>query len=247
MIIAGAPHTRKIDNMNQMPPIGNRFTQRNKLLCWTLSGTLGVVALSGCTKDSTSEASGAPATRVCASTLDTSAAAALKRISGTDEFTEPGTESHTSTSKNTFSLSSAVENLHGTASQRTKCTVFKADDKSGHPLIEIDFEAAANHPDKRSALKRNSPKITVYSIGAYAATNANFGATLFFTCTTKGPEGVKPYVKANMYSSGDQFAEEDTSRDRMTILNSISRQLAEKLGCAKAASLPAKIPAPMTK
>ncbi|MEU0200835.1 MULTISPECIES: hypothetical protein [unclassified Streptomyces] len=232
--------------MNQMPPLGNQVDQKNKILLWTLCSALTVAALSGCSKDTTSEADGVSATQVCASTLNTSAAAALKRISGTDKFAElEGRSTADGASQKKFSLTSAVEGLHGTASERNQCTIYTAGDKSAHPLIEIDFEVTTSHPDKRTALQRDSPKTTVYSIGAYAATNANFGASLFFACPTKGPEGTKPYVKASMYSSGDQFKEEETSKDRMIILNSISRRLAEKLGCAKDANLPLKVPAPM--
>ncbi|WP_405588261.1 hypothetical protein [Streptomyces sp. NBC_01092] len=232
--------------MNHISPVGSQVNPMNKVLWWALSTALTLAALSGCTEESAPEVAGVPATQICASTLDSSAAAALKRVSGTDEFTELEGESPGDGASNQFSLSGAVEGIHGTASERTQCTIYKADDKSGHPLIEIDFEAAASHPGSRSALKANSPKTTVYSIGAYAATNANFGATLFFACSTKGPDGGKPYVKASMYSSGDQFAEEDTGRDRMIILNSLSRRLAEKLGCAKEASLPTEVPAPMS-
>jgi hypothetical protein len=170
----------------------------------------------------------------------------LERISGTDKFAELEGQSTANGASQEFSLSGAAEGLHGTASERNQCTIYTAGDKSAHPLIEVDFEVATSHPDKRTALQKNSQKTTVYSIGAYAATNANFGASLFFACSTKGPEGAKPYVKASMYSSGDQFEEEETSKDRMIILNSISRHLAEKLGCAKDASLPTEVPAPIT-
>lgn len=201
MTTAGAVPTRKTDAVNQMPPLGNQVSQKNRILLWTLSSASAVAALSGCNKDTAREADGVPATQVCASTLNTSAAAALKRISGTDKFAElEGRSTADGASQKKFSLRSAVEGLHGTASERNQCTIYAAGDKSAHPLIEVDFEVATSHPDKRTSLQRDSPKTTVYSMGAYAATNANFGASLFFACPTEGPEGTKPYVKASMSS-----------------------------------------------
>ncbi|WP_133243277.1 hypothetical protein [Streptomyces scopuliridis] len=219
---------------------------KGRALRWAACGLVAVTGVSGCNQKAEEDASWTPASKVCQSTLDTTAAAAPKKIAGTDEFTEL-TGTNDAGEPNKFSLKLAAKHLHGTTPQRNTCTVYKADDKSGHPLIDVDFEASVNHPDQAGALTTHQKDRIFYPMGVYARTDADSGADLFFRCPTKGAKGDTKYVNGSMFTSGNQLEGDTTSKDLMTILNSVSRHLAAELGCSDEAQLPSEIPAPVTR
>ncbi|MFF0450938.1 hypothetical protein ACFYT4_31930 [Streptomyces sp. NPDC004609] len=206
-------------------------------------GLVAAMGVSGCTRESKETPTGSTASEICQATLDTSAAAALKEISGTDRFTESPGEG-TSGEKSRFSLEKAADGLHKAESERSSCVVYKADGKSDTPLIEVDFEASLTHPDSREPVTDNPDEYTYYPIGVYAATKADLSASLYFRCPTKGGKGNTPYVKAGLFSPG-RLVGDSTSKERMTVLNAIARKLAGQLGCATSARLPAEVPEPV--
>lgn len=198
----------------------------------------GVSACSGEKKDDSPEASGTPASRICDGALDKPAVAALKRLGGTGSFQEL-----TPSSKGGFTLDRAAAHLHDPVGKRSKCSVYLPDGKSDAPLIELDFEAADSHPSESAATKEQLGKdLVFYTLGVYANTSDANSTALYFTCTTKGHDGTTKYVNASAFTSGDQLKGHSTGKDRMTVLNSVSRHLADTIGCADEAHLPATVP-----
>ncbi|MFI7006762.1 hypothetical protein [Streptomyces sp. NPDC050145] len=191
--------------------------------------------------------SGVSARQVCEGALDTAAAEALTRIAGTDRFDEL-TGTNDAGEPNTFSLRRAVEHLHDKSTARSSCSIYKTGDGSGTPLLEVEFLASVGHP-KPSGDNSDHDKVE-YRLGVYAATGPN-GANLYFKCPSKAEGkssfiGDTQYVKAQMYSAAGKIHGDDSSRDRMTILNSIARKVADRVGCASTAALPEKLPSPQS-
>jgi hypothetical protein len=203
---------------------------------------LSISACSGSDKDK--EEHNLSASQVCDSTLDSSAAAALQRIGGTKEFTElPG--SNDAGNLNKFSLKHAASTIYDDVTQRNQCAVFKAGDKTGHSLIEVDFSAAKYPPNRDDSSAGGKSENTVYPFGVYAKTHDNTSATLYFKCSIENaehPKGSAKYIQAYLYSTPDQISPKTTGRDLMIVLNSISRSMAKQLGCASQAALPSHIP-----
>ncbi|MBC9711771.1 hypothetical protein H9Y04_04205 [Streptomyces sp. TRM66268-LWL] len=154
-------------------------------------------------------------------------------MSGSTEFDENGFGS-----SQAFSLDRVVEQLHsGPSSDPVNCYVSDAE-RNGKPLLDIEFEAIDHHPtpDPEGADARNEYE---FPMGKFAAVGETGGARIYFACPTEGPDGKRPFVKASLYSV---LGPTDES---MTILNSVSRRLAETIGCTDVASLPGKVPAPV--
>ena len=221
-----------------------RRTGHGVLLRCSVVAAAAVMALSACSSgdDRAPQASATPANRICDGALDASAQAALKRLGGSDTFKEL-TGKTSAGQPNQFSLSRAAAHLHDEVELRSRCTVYLPDDTSGAPLVQLDFETS-NKPPIRAEVEKQEPnaRLTFYPLGVYAATSDDNSTSLYFTCTTKGADGEASYVDGGIFSSGDQLKGNSTSKDRMTILNSVSRRLAEELGCASEANLPSAVP-----
>ncbi|MFJ1615526.1 MULTISPECIES: hypothetical protein [unclassified Streptomyces] len=213
-----------------------------KALRWAVSGALVLAAATGCSNESDKGPDGLSASQVCDGTLTASAAAALERIGDTDRFTEL-TGTNDIGDPNKFSVKLAAKRLHDERGQRGQCNLYKVGNDSGYPLMVIDFEPVAKHPDSEKAKKNMDRDEIVFPLGLFAYTAGDNGAYLYFSCPTEGPEGKTPYVKADMYTSKGQMNADSTGKDRMTILNAVSRGLAKELGCAAQAQLPAEVPA----
>ncbi|MFI1052531.1 hypothetical protein ACH4U3_43610 [Streptomyces griseoruber] len=201
----------------------------------------GVSACSG-DNDGTEEPS-LTTSQVCDSTLDSSASAALKRVGDTDEFTElPGANDSGEPSK--FSLKRSASTIHKDPTQRNQCVVFKSGDKTGHPLIDVDFSAEKSSPNPDSSTESDDSDQAFYSMGTYAKSNRNISALLYFKCSTQDPDDPKnstSYIRSSLTTAG-QLSPETRGRDLMTILNSVAGALAEQLGCASQAALPTQVP-----
>ncbi|MEV0024306.1 hypothetical protein AB0H45_19215 [Streptomyces atroolivaceus] len=213
------------------------------ILRWSLCGALVMAAASGCSGDGAQEPEGLATSAVCDGTLTGPAAEALERIGGTKQFTElTGTNDIGDPSK--FSLDLAVRRLHTELGQRSECTLYKADNDSGIYLMKIRFEPTAERPAPEKAAKAQNAgdDRLVFPIGLYAYTPEENGASLLFSCATKSSEENTPYVMASMFTNKNQVNPGSTAKDRMTVLNAVSRALAEKLGCAAQAQLPAEVP-----
>ncbi|WP_153545074.1 hypothetical protein [Streptomyces sp. RB17] len=193
--------------------------------------------------DTEESGTGAATSNICDGTLDATAAEALHRLTGTSRFDE-GTGANEEGEPRKFSLRNAVEHLHDEYRKRSACWVYKTDDNSGEPLLEIRFSASSSYPS--ATQKESSSDRSRYPLGVYAQAGPD-GADLFFQCTTKASSknayiGDTKYVKAELYSTAARLLRGDSSnKDRMTILNSISRKLAQEAGCASEADLPAVV------
>ncbi|MFJ8978445.1 hypothetical protein [Streptomyces sp. NPDC102282] len=175
------------------------------------------------------------ASQVCDSTLSPAGAAALEHIGGKDGYTEledPGR----------WSLKAAAKRLQESAASGYDCNLYREGDTSGRPLMTIGFTARESHPDPAESAKDKDYDQLFYPLGVYASATGDLATSLFFACPTGRAEGSAPYVKAEMYSAKNMMNAGSTSKDRMTILNDVSRALAEKLGCAAQAKLPAEVP-----
>ncbi|NED37370.1 hypothetical protein [Streptomyces sp. SID8499] len=213
---------------------------------WALSAGLILLCLTaGCTSDPDSGQSGVSAEQVCDGSLDKEAAAALRRLSGSDRFKEL-TGTNDAGEPNKFSLGRAAQHLHDATAERSRCTVYKATDKSGIPLIQIDFKAADSYP-RRQDTQGQEPRKVYYDLGVYASTAGEYSTTLYFRCRTTSRGKSADYVDAGISSVSGKLKGNSKSADRMTVLNAVSRRLAAELNCSASAGLPARIPAPDTR
>lgn len=183
------------------------------------------------------------ASQVCDGTLTGPAATSLERIGDTDRFTEL-TGTNDIGDPNKFSLDLAAKRLHTELGKRSECSVYKADDDSGLYTLKIRFEPTASRPDPEKASRKqgSADDRSVFPLGLYAYVPEEDGASLFFSCTTKGPQGSTPYVMASLFVNKNQVDAGSTAKDRMVVLNAVSRAVAEELNCAAEAKLPAKVP-----
>ncbi|MFJ5047838.1 hypothetical protein [Streptomyces sp. NPDC088719] len=218
-----------------------------KVWRWAAYGAVLVIGAAGCGGDDESGASEqavrSPA-QVCDSTLKPPARTALKRIGGTGRYTELSGKQENGEPYR-FSLPLAAKRLHSEYLRRNKCAVYRADGKNDFPLLDINIEPSSTVPEKASEA---GSREFFFPLGEFASVNSDPGstyATLFFACTTKGPEGNSPYVKATLYVPTNQARPSSTVEDRMTVLNDVARGLAGELGCADEAALPARVPEPV--
>uniref|UniRef100_A0AAU3GYQ6 Uncharacterized protein n=1 Tax=Streptomyces sp. NBC_01401 TaxID=2903854 RepID=A0AAU3GYQ6_9ACTN len=181
--------------------------------------------------------------QVCDGTLTGPAATSLERIGDTDRFTEL-TGTNDIGDPNKFSLDLTAKRLHTKLGERSECSVYKAADDSGIYLLKIRFEPTASRPDPEKASHKQgaADNRTVFPLGLYAYVPEEDGASLLFSCATKGPEGRTPYVMASLFANKHRVDAGSTAKDRMVVLNAASRAVAEELGCAAQAKLPAKVP-----
>ncbi|MFD5796534.1 hypothetical protein ACFWIO_24000 [Streptomyces diastatochromogenes] len=217
---------------------------RARALCFTAIAVLVGGCSNGSGKGDRSEPNtGVAAGKICDGTLDSSAAAALRRLSGTDRFDElSGTNE--AGEPNAFSLSRAVKHLHGEYLKRSACWVYKSGDESGTPLLEVRFSATRSYPS--SSEKHSVGDRVRYPLGVYALAGPN-GADLFFRCPTKPTSddaaiGSTDYVKAEMTAHANQMRGDNVNKDRMVVLNSMARAIAEGAGCTSSAALLAQVP-----
>ncbi|MEU3715323.1 hypothetical protein [Streptomyces californicus] len=178
------------------------------------------------------------AAQVCDDVLSPTGRKALELVSGTERFTEL-TRRNEAGDPERFSVALAAEKLRGKSGDRADCTVYRADDESGHPQVSIEFEPRASRPETLVDREQIS-----FDLGVHAYVNDDGGTYLYFACTTEGLQGKKSYVKASMFTV-QGVAPGSAPEDRMAILNDVSRALAEQLGCADEAALPARVPEPV--
>ncbi|MCT2548985.1 MULTISPECIES: hypothetical protein [Streptomyces] len=206
-------------------------------LRWAVCACLVATGVTACDDGGagTEEPDVLSASQVCDGTLTSAGAAALERIGGKGGYTELENSER-------WSLKSAAKGLQEAATSRYECDLYPEGDKSGHPLMTIGFIARKTHPDPVKAAKEKEHDQLFYPLGVYASSTGYLATSLFFECPTKRAEGGTSYVKAEMYSAKNKMNADSTGKDRMTILNDMSRALAEELGCAARAELPAKVP-----
>ncbi|WP_406419915.1 hypothetical protein OH809_26925 [Streptomyces sp. NBC_00873] len=212
-------------------------------LRWAVCAVLVATGATACGDDETGteQPKVLSASQVCDGSLGPSGAAALKRVSTTDRFTElDGTNEIGD--PNAFSLPLAAKRLHDDLSDRNLCQPYKADNDSDFPVLRIDFEARASHSDPKKVATKGADDLVVYPLGEFAVTHEDGGATLVFACPTEGGGESTPYVRANLTVTRGQIAPDSMEKDQMAVLNGVSRALAEELGCAAQAKLPAEVP-----
>ncbi|WP_190019298.1 hypothetical protein [Streptomyces lucensis] len=186
---------------------------------------------------------GVSAHSICDGTLDSSAVQALQRLAGTDRFDE-ATGTNEAGESRAFSLRNAVRHLHDEYGKRSACWVYRTGDNSGYPLMEIRFSASQSYPS--NSAKRSEGGEVSYPLGVFAQVGRT-GAELFFKCSSEASSatsyiGDVKYVKGEMYSNAAGLRGDSVDEDRMVILNSVSRAVAEQAGCAPEADLPTAVP-----
>ncbi|WP_381793611.1 hypothetical protein [Streptomyces niveus] len=72
---------------------------------------------------------------ICGAVLDAPGRVTLKRLAGTDDFRSPDEVGES------FSVKLAAEYPHDDEAE--ECFFYKAGDKTGHPVIVVDFEVRA--------------------------------------------------------------------------------------------------------
>ncbi|QDY79330.1 hypothetical protein [Streptomyces qinzhouensis] len=217
--------------MTQHPRAGTAPFRAARWTALTLTLALGVT---GCTQGKTgNKLSGVSSAKICDSTLDSAAQAALKKATRIDRFEElPGDE---------FTLDAMPQGLHHGIQERTVCRVYTTDEGDDIALFTIDFEPRTHYP--RETQESSKGERILYPVGKYAAADGDSSVQIFFPCPTTGEKGRTPFVRSSM-STPRPLAGESTADERMTVLNSISRRVAERLGCAAASGLPQQLPAP---
>ncbi|MCS0605978.1 hypothetical protein NX794_32940 [Streptomyces sp. LP11] len=215
---------------------------------FTAPGALAVVAAAllagGCGGGSSKDTAAAPssgvdASKVCGGALDSAASKALRRLADADRFDGSGGANEAGGS-GTFSVQNVVGHLHDEYSKREACWVYKSGDDSGDPLLEIRFSASRTYPT--ASAEESAVEGVSFPVGVYARVGTS-GADLFFRCSTKAPSagayvGDTKYVKAELFSPAGKIRGDSAARDRITVLNSVSRLVAQKAGCASEADLP---------
>ncbi|MFE9119809.1 hypothetical protein [Streptomyces sp. NPDC007172] len=206
------------------------------------------IATPGCSYSSEPETKSTPASALCAGTLDTAAADALHRLAGTDKFTEDSGGGASGRPRQ-FSLKWATAHLHDDGIRPAECGIQKAKSYGEYWAFNLDFTAVPSLPtrDRTAAsfpVTRFGP-LTYFPLGATAYVQGNL-ATLYFTCRTRGNGEETEYVEAHSSTEG-HIEGSSKAKDRITILNSVSRRLAKELGCESEANLPTVVPDPDTK
>ncbi|MET7441068.1 hypothetical protein ACFYQQ_35455 [Streptomyces sp. NPDC005496] len=219
--------------------VGAVRAYRGRIRWGALSATF-LLALSGCSGEDDKSMPGRPPGRICDGTLNKSAADSLRRLAGTGRFTEL-TGTNEVGEPNRFSLEKAASHLHKETPERSRCTVYRADDDSGIPLIQIDFKAADRYPDREKTDQNQARKTVFYDIGAYASTKGNDSTSLYFRCQSSDGKENTEYVNAGMFSTGSKLKGSFKSSDRMNILNSVARHVATQLKCSDEAGLPVEV------
>ncbi|MFI1802206.1 hypothetical protein ACH415_01105 [Streptomyces californicus] len=214
-------------------------------LRWAACWAALIVGATGCSDggDGGTKQTVRSSAQVCDNTLKSSGQAALKSIGGTDRYTElAGNRQNGEPYR--FSVSLAAKRLHSEFSKRNKCAVYRADGENDFPLLDINFKPSHAAPKKVSD---PGAKELFYPLGAFASVNSKPGstyATLYFACPTQGPDGESSHVMASLFVPKAQTHPGSTPDDRMAVLNDVARSLAEELGCADEAGLPARVPSP---
>ncbi|HEY8997006.1 MAG TPA: hypothetical protein VIM60_03865, partial [Edaphobacter sp.] len=202
------------------------FGSRRRMIALAVGMTL---SLGACTAESEGDKPPSlSADQVCDGALDAEGRAALTRLSDANSFEELTGENNAGEPRK-FSLARAAKHLHDEYGARSRCDIYKTGKGNDFPVLSIDF-MASKHSLKPS--KERRPESVLFNVGSYADVTKN-GAYLYFNCATKGSVGSfvgdTPYVKGEMFSTS--FAARDP-RDRMVILNSLARAVAEEVGCA---------------
>ncbi|WP_328721429.1 hypothetical protein OHT52_19250 [Streptomyces sp. NBC_00247] len=211
---------------------------------WAVYGVLLVAGLTACGDGdggSANKPDVRPASQICDGTLKRAGGAALQKLGGTDEYWE-SEGSAESGDPYKFSVKETAEKLREGA-RGVDCRIYLGDSDSDLPLIDIGFVAIAASPDPaKPAGSGDDLDRIIYPLGSYAAVGKNEGALLYFACPSAKSQKAGGFVKAEMYLDEGMADPGGTAEDRMTVLNAVARGLAEELGCAAEAKLPAEVP-----
>ncbi|WP_435242197.1 hypothetical protein [Streptomyces cucumeris] len=185
------------------------------------------------------EAEGVPATTLCGSSLDTDARRALDRLSGTSTLRE----------RKGVPFGRAVPRLRRRAdvpTTRTElCRVHRPADDAADALFTVEFvhvDALMDWPDRLPADAES------YRVGMYGSSSGR-GAEIVFPCTEGLHRNGPPFLMGTLSLPGfhrpagaagrSDLPAAEQGRAAMTILRSVARALAAKLGCAAEAGIPA--------
>ncbi|WP_052849992.1 hypothetical protein [Streptomyces avicenniae] len=162
------------------------------------------------------------ASEICDGTLSPEAGEALQLLTGATEFNEPADAP-------AADLAAYAERLPTSEAYYDDfCHIGVPGGEEPFARIAFGLRETANAPEVPGPMEIR------YTAGDYAyATNAS--AIVVFPCATAGPG----WVEANLYTSEDS---PETRDAQITLATSLSRALADHLGCLDDAGLPEGVP-----
>ncbi|SEC69819.1 hypothetical protein [Streptomyces melanosporofaciens] len=173
---------------------------------------------------------GLSATKVCDASITGQAARDLRRLTGADTFEQT----------DEVKLKSVAEKLASSSDTvRSACEIYLPDASS--PAVQIDFSRRTEHPTRSSFESSDADEWIIFPIGRHARASGS-GADIYFSCPAKNKD-VPDLIHGNLRSPRSSLSEKDTDFARISILNSVSRNLAKALGCSEESQLPEKVPA----
>ncbi|MER6331288.1 hypothetical protein ABT298_18545 [Streptomyces sp. NPDC001034] len=228
---AGDPSQGRVKNLTALRPV--------------VAAMLLVLSVSACSASGhPAKNPGVAASEACGAALDSSAAAALRRMTEADRFYQifDGDDGYGFLGRaGKPSPRREVGNLRDFTSG-WECYLTKTDADGFPPGIDVSFTA------QDFLIKENKPPERgekYYPIGAYARTRKNSSAQIIFACPTRSVEkkgDTVPYVEGEFFVVPSQLSPKATERDPMVVLISFARAAATQLGCLSQAHIPAQVP-----
>ncbi|WP_372349378.1 hypothetical protein [Streptomyces sp. KL116D] len=193
------------------------------------------LSLSSCSdsgeKESSANSTTAP--KICAETLDTSAAASLERMGNASEFEEV----------HKFSPANVARHVQDDGAISRGCTIAASGKSSPAPIVQIEFTAISYEPNMKRDLANRTSGAAYYPVGVYAKMTSSSSGDIYFMCRTKGSNGTLPAVKAELW--GGKPSTKAKSTDGLNVLMSVTRSVVKELGCSAESNIPGQVPAPL--
>jgi hypothetical protein len=217
-----------------------KFSLRCRSLAALFCGFM-LLSSSGCSSEESESSSGSgtetvleqmPATEVCDGTLHSDAAAGLERISGETLFSE----------QNHSRLVEYLRMLRRSDDFRELFCDIYTPAHSESPFARVYFRWTTR--EEVSGTEADSPRedeVYRYQAGMRAYVEEN-SAFIYFSCPANGaPDGMS-ILGGGLYTSLEGAVDPDPA---ISIINSISRAVADGLDCLPESELPAGTPAPL--
>ncbi|WP_158711046.1 hypothetical protein [Streptomyces albus] len=194
----------------------------------TLAITCTYLLTSACSADPSPTQGEYSASEVCDATLEKKAAHHLESLTGANTFDVPNIVHRKQ-------LADRLRRAPEEAKYHEFCRIYTAD-SNGVPAATLEFRRRSPF----SGSRKKDEWIT-YRTGQHAHTSDD-GASLYFHCPSSDAGPDDQYVKGVLWAGKREIAPDRFSTATISILNSVSRRLAQELGCAKEARLTAGTP-----
>ncbi|QKV93276.1 hypothetical protein HUT19_17160 [Streptomyces sp. NA02950] len=173
-----------------------------------------------------------PVAKLCASSLDVGARQALDVLSRDNTFKN--------LQESTFRKAASLISREKKMVYEPLCRVYSPNSSVAFPLFQVKF---VKYDTPREWPDRLSPEGNYYRVGAYGA-SSRLGAEITFRCTGGiRQKGGSPFVVGDLLMSPTEAHADLPGAKKgqagMAILMSVTRVMAEELGCLKEAGIPA--------